>query len=65
MISLEELRRLEPTLRDVSEDTLMEIRSQLYALGELAFDVWQRVQTGSNYPQGVVTLDQSNSTIDI
>lgn len=65
MISLDELRRLEPTLRDASKDTLMEIRAQLYALGELAFDVWQREKTGSNYPQGVVTPEQLNSTIDI
>lgn len=65
MISLDELRHLEPTLADMNDEDLSEIRTELYALGQLAFDVWQREQTGSNYPQGVVTPDPSNSTIDI
>lgn len=65
MISLEELRCLEPALRGVSDEALLEIRSQLYALGELALDVWQREQSGSNYPHGVVTLDPYDSTIHL
>lgn len=63
MISLDEMRQLEPALINMSDKELLKIRSQLYALGQLAFDVRLRMQSVSNYPHGVVTLDPYDSTI--
>ncbi len=65
MISLENLRQLELALRDASDEELLAIRAQLYALGQLALDVWWKEKSGSNYPHGVVTLDPHDSTIHL
>lgn len=65
MIELEKLRVIEPALSHLSDEALLDIRSQLYALAQLTFDVWMREQSGSNYPLGVVTPPPDSSKIQI
>jgi len=60
MISLEELRRIDPTLEKISDDELIIIRNYLYAQGQLAFECWLEKQSGSKYPvrvDGLLEID--------
>lgn len=38
MLSLEQCYEIDPSLRNLSEEEVLEIRNQLYELGELAVD---------------------------
>jgi hypothetical protein len=40
MRSIEQLRSIDPELRDLSDEDATEIRAKLYALAELALDCW-------------------------
>ncbi len=44
MISLEELRALEPKLKDTSDKELLEIRRLLYAQAELALECYWKMK---------------------
>ena len=60
MISLEDLRKIDPDLKNMSDERLFEVRAKLYALGQLAFDSWDKNQPTrdlvSKNPVGIVTL---------
>lgn len=61
MLSLEELRKLEPALKTMNDDEVYEVRAKLYALAYLAFDVWQKQQqekSVSKNPQRDVTHEK-------
>ena len=53
MISLDELRKIEPSLEKLSDKELTIIRNLLYAQGQLAFECWLEKQSGSKNPIGV------------
>lgn len=38
MLSLEECRKIDPSLSDLTDDELRSVRDDLYVLGELALD---------------------------
>jgi hypothetical protein len=40
MISLEDLRKLLPDNENLTDKELLELREQLYGIGDLAFEVW-------------------------
>lgn len=67
MLSLKELRKIDPDLENVSDAQLRNVRAKLYALGELAFDVWANEKRGpkpvSKNPVGVVTLPDRDITM--
>lgn len=58
MISLDRIRELEPTLKDAPDEYVAIIREQLYALGELALDMWTS-KKGSKIAVGLKELDES------
>jgi len=40
MLSIDQLKNIDPELRDLTDAELVDIRSKLYALAELALDCW-------------------------
>lgn len=58
MITLDQIRKLEPTLKDASDEDVAVIREYLYGLGQLAFDTWT-VKNGSKIAVGLKELDES------
>ena len=40
MLSLNQLREVDPRLRDCPDDVLERVRAKLYELGQFAFDEW-------------------------
>ena len=40
MISLEEMRKIDPRLLEMPDEEVKKIRDYLYQLGNLAFDTW-------------------------
>ncbi len=50
MITLKQLREIEPLLEKVSDEELTIIRDLLYKQGQLAFECWLEEQTGSKNP---------------
>lgn len=40
MLTLEQLRKIDPDLKDCPDEELIKIRSALYELGNFAFDTW-------------------------
>ena len=56
MISLEELKRIEPALMNKSDEELTKIRNLLYGQAQLAFECFLEDKCGSNNPLGVDRL---------
>lgn len=54
MLSIEECRKIDPSLSDCSDDQVREIRDALYELGLLAFNSWLKTRGGSKNPRGVL-----------
>ena len=40
MFSIEQLRKEDPKLKNLSDEEITEVRDKLYALGDLMFDCW-------------------------
>lgn len=56
MISLDQIRSLEPKLKDSSDEEVSIIREKLYELAQLTFDSWVD-ENGSKIPVGLNDLD--------
>lgn len=41
MLSLDQMRKLDPALADISDEELLKIRDALYGLAHIALDAWQ------------------------
>ncbi|MEK7187827.1 MAG: hypothetical protein AAB691_03215 [Patescibacteria group bacterium] len=54
MLSLEQLRKVDPNLSGLTDEEVLEIRDSYYDLGRLMFDVWLDEVGGSKYPVGVL-----------
>jgi len=52
MLTLEQLRQIDPKLNDVSDEELIRVRKALYTLGEIIFDYWTIKKRGSKCPAG-------------
>lgn len=61
MMSLEELRKVEPKFKDLPDEELTLIRQFLYALGELVFDRWLAQRNGSKNPR--IDRGRNNDTM--
>lgn len=59
MISLDQLRELEPKLKNASDEEVAEIRERLYGLAQLAYDRYIDVH-GSKIPVGLRNDDNKN-----
>ena len=60
MISLEELRKIDPSLEKIPDDELIRIRHSLYALGQLSIETFMERKTGSKYPIRVHGLNDDD-----
>ncbi len=52
MLSLEKLRKLDPSLNDMPDEQLEVIRASYYEIAEVAFDAWYE-EHGSKNPAGL------------
>ncbi len=52
MISLEELKKIDPALQKYSDKELLKIRALLYSAGQLAIESYVASKSGSKYPSG-------------
>lgn len=60
MISLEELRKIDPDLENISDEELIKIRHSLYSLGKLSLETFIEKKTGSKYPIRVYGLNNDD-----
>jgi hypothetical protein len=56
MLSLKQLRDLEPSLRDLPDDEVAIIREQIYAMAQLAYDSYKE-QRDSKFAVGLGQVD--------
>ena len=63
MLSLEDIRKIDPELSDVSDAELEEVLATLYELGRLAYDVQQIEKSGSKNPVGSLTDETGEASI--
>jgi hypothetical protein len=63
MLTLEQLRRTDPELRDLPESELVEIRAALYESAQLAFEVYWSRKDGSKYPTGSLTAVEEQARL--
>lgn len=57
MLSLEQCRKIDPSLKELSDEELLQVCDDLYGLGKLALDNFARVMRkneGSKNPQRVL-----------
>jgi hypothetical protein len=61
MLTIQQLRKIDPGLSNLSDKEIIEIRSSFYELGNLIFDDWLENGGGSKYPVRLVAkLKESN-----
>ena len=41
MLSIEQARKIEPELKNFSDQEVLEVLNDMYGIGELAFEKWQ------------------------
>ena len=63
MLSLNQLRRIDPTLSHLSDEEFSEICNSLYELGQLIFDDWYINRDVSKYPVGLLAKDKKKHKI--
>lgn len=54
MISIEKLRKIDPDLKDLSDEKVIKIRDKFYELGQFMFEVWQKEKAVPKNPVGSV-----------
>jgi hypothetical protein len=59
MISLEEIKRIDPKLSKYSDEELEKIRALLYSLGQLAFESWLDMSVSKKSPKGIAKKDKN------
>jgi hypothetical protein len=65
MLSIDQLKKLDPKLAHLSDDEILEIRNSLYDLGGLVFDDWLENGEGSKYPVRFLQRLQESNKIEI
>lgn len=55
MISIDECRKIQPELAELSDEEVTKIRELMYGLGQLVFETWHGEQCGSKNPLGSLT----------
>lgn len=53
MLSLQQLRKLDPSLAKLADDEVEALREDFYTMAQIAFDVWWEQKGGSNNPVGL------------
>jgi hypothetical protein len=55
MISLDECRKIQPELVDLTDEEATKIRELMYGLGRLVFETWNEKKSDSKNPLGSLT----------
>lgn len=42
MLTIEQCRKIQPELRDLTDEEVLEVINDMYGIGELAFEKWQQ-----------------------
>jgi len=63
MLSLHQLRKIDPILKDLPDEEVLRMREQLYELGELIFEDWQRSRKCPKSPVGVLTVAEEKHRV--
>ena len=63
MLSLEKVRKIDPSLADLSDEKLKEVIQKLYDLGQLVFEQWLDDTFGSKRPPGLLANGQNQHKI--
>ncbi|MBX4195902.1 hypothetical protein KW796_03060 [Candidatus Parcubacteria bacterium] len=63
MVSIEEMRRLQPELSSLTDKELEKIQAEMHSMAQLAFDVWWQRKTDSKYPLGLSLLKKVKDTM--
>lgn len=65
MLSLGQLRKIDPNLAHLSDEEIIEIRDSLYDLGGLVFDDWLENGDGSKYPVRFLQRLKESNNIEV
>jgi hypothetical protein len=63
MLSTKQLLKIDPSLSDLSEVELEELRNTLYSFAQLAFDVYWTKKMGSKNPIGHLPPPEKHGNI--
>lgn len=63
MLSLKQCKKIDPALKDLSDEELQKILAALYELGSITFDIWAR-RRGSKNPEKIVPKTDKPATLD-
>lgn len=63
MLSLDQLRKIDPDLANLSDEQLTAIRADLYQTTQLAFEVWWLEKSGSKFPVRSSPSSENDITI--
>lgn len=56
MLSVEQLRKIDPETADMSDEEIEALRADMYETVQLAFEAWWQDNSGSKYPVGSLPL---------
>ena len=63
MITPARIRKIDPSLADLSDEELKEVVQKLYELGQLVFEQWLTDGFGSKRPLGLLASEQEKPRI--
>lgn len=64
MLSLEQIRKINPEFQKSSDAEIIKVRDSLYELGQLIFDDWIMNKDGSKYPDGILRKLTENNKLN-
>ena len=56
MLSLNQIKKIDPTLGELTEEDAEKIRHAFYELAQLIFEDWYDEKNGSKNPRGLLTI---------
>jgi hypothetical protein len=65
MLTIRQLKKIDPDLAHLPDDEILEIRNTFYDLGQLIFDDWLENGPVSKYPVGVLQRLKGSNKIDV
>ncbi len=63
MLSSAQMKKMDPSLEEMPEEDISEVRVALYESAQLAFDVYWSRKYGSKYPIGLLTPQLDRDTL--
>ncbi|MBY0473238.1 hypothetical protein K2Q00_03085 [Patescibacteria group bacterium] len=64
MLSIEQMLKIDPSLSELSEAELEELRASLYETAQIGFDYWREKKGGSKNPIRSLTSEAEDAPID-